>query len=101
MEELLNQQQNIRFSGDCASHQNGAAESGIKTVVTMEKRILMHADIICPECTLSTDLWSMAMDYYVWIYNRIPDMQSGLSAIEIWLRSRFEPVSETLRNFYV
>ena len=25
-------------------------------------------------------------------------MQSGLSAIEIWSRSRFEPVSETLRN---
>ena len=38
------------------------------------------------------------MDYAVWVYNRTPDMQSGLSAIEIWSRSRFEPVSETLRN---
>ena len=28
-------------------------------------------------------------------------MQSGLSAIEIWSRSRFEPVSETLSNCYV
>ena len=28
-------------------------------------------------------------------------MQSGLSAIEIWLRSRFEPVSETLSNCHV
>ena len=28
-------------------------------------------------------------------------MQSGLSAIEIWSRSRFEPVSETLSNFHV
>ena len=28
-------------------------------------------------------------------------MQSGLSAIEIWSRSRFEPVSETLRNYHV
>ena len=43
----------------------------------------------------------MAMDYAVWVYNRTPDMQSGLSAIEIWSRSMFEPVSETLSNFHV
>ena len=47
---------------------------------------------------MSTDLWTMAMDYAVWVYNRTPDMQSGLSAIEIWSSSRFEPVSETLSN---
>ena len=41
------------------------------------------------------------MDYAVWVYNQIPDMQSGLSDIEIWSRSRFEPVSETLSNFHV
>ena len=41
------------------------------------------------------------MDYAVWVYNRTPDMQSGLSAIEIWSRSRFEPVSETLSNCHV
>ena len=28
-------------------------------------------------------------------------MQSGLSAIEMWSRSRFEPVSETISNFHV
>ena len=28
-------------------------------------------------------------------------MKSGLSAIEIWPRSIFEPVSETLRNCHV
>ena len=60
--------------------------------------MLMHAAIRCPEDTLSTDLWTMAMDYSVWVYNRTLDMQSGLSAIEIWSRSRFEPVSETLSN---
>ena len=43
----------------------------------------------------------MVMDYSVWVYNQTPDMQSGLSAIEIWSRSRFEPVSETLSNFHV
>ena len=32
---LLKKKQNIRFSGAGASHQNGAAERAIKTVVTM------------------------------------------------------------------
>ena len=35
MEELMENQQNIRFIGAGASHQNGAAECTIKTVVTM------------------------------------------------------------------
>ena len=60
----------------------------------------MYAALRYPEDILSTYLWPMAMDYAVWVYNRTPDMQSGLSAIEIWSRSRFEPVSETLRNFH-
>ena len=40
------------------------------------------------------------MDYSVYVYNQIPDIQSVLSAIGIWSRSRFDPVSETFSNFY-
>ena len=98
MEELLKKHQKISFSGAGASHQNGTAERSIKTVFTMSRTMLMHAELRCPEYTLCTDLWPMAMDYAVWVYNWIPDMQSGLSAIEIWSRSRFEPVSEKLSN---
>ena len=67
----------------------------------MARTMLMHAALRCPEYTLSTDIWPKSMDYSVWVYDRTPDMQSGLSAIEIWSRSRFEPVSETLSNFHV
>ena len=80
-EELFKKQQKLRISRAGASHQNGAAEPAIKTVVTMERTMLMHAALRCPEDTLSTDLCPMAMDYAVWVYNRTPDMQSGLSAI--------------------
>ena len=93
MEELLKKQKKIRFSGAGASYQNGAAERAIKTVFTMSRTILMHAALRCPEDTFSTDLCPMEMDYSVWVYNWTPYMQSGLSAIEIWSRSRFEPVS--------
>ena len=36
-----------------------------------------------------------------WYKIRPPDMQSVLSAIRIWSRTRFEPVSENLSNFHV
>ena len=58
--------------------------------------MLMHASLRFPDGTLSTCLWPLVMDYAVWVYNRIPYMQSELSAIEIWSSSSFDPVSETL-----
>ena len=39
MEDLFKNQQNIRFSGVGASHQNGEEERAIKTVVTMKRNI--------------------------------------------------------------
>ena len=101
MEELLKKQQKIRFSGTGISHQNGEVERAINTLFTTERTMLMYSALICPEATFSTDLWPMEMDYDVWVYNRIPDMQSILSAIEIRSRSRFDPVSETLSNCHV
>ena len=48
MEEVLKKQQKIRFSEAGASHQNGAAERVIKTVVIMARTILMNAALRCP-----------------------------------------------------
>ncbi|KAL7447597.1 hypothetical protein ACHAXS_000001, partial [Conticribra weissflogii] len=31
-----------------------------------------------------THLWPLAMEYAVWIYNRLPKVASGLSPLEIW-----------------
>ena len=76
MEELLKKQKKIRFSGEIASHQNGAAERAIKTVVTVETTMLMHAAIRYPDEIFFTDIWPTAMDYAVWVYNWIPDIQS-------------------------
>ena len=55
MEELLKNQQKIRFSGSIASHQNGAAERTTKTMVIMASDILMQAWMICHKYTLSID----------------------------------------------
>ena len=61
----------------------------------------MHDVLRCPEEKLSTDIWPMEMYYSVWFYNNIPGMQYGLSAIEIWSRSKLDTVSENLSNFHV
>ena len=63
--------------------------------------MLIHAALRCTEDKFSADLWPMEMYYAVWFYNRVPNMNSVLSAIEICPRSRFEPVSETLGRFHV
>ena len=93
MEDMLKKQITKGLSEDYASLQSVAAEHSIKTMVTTARILLMHAVIRCTEGTLSTNIWSMKMDYAVWVHNVFPDMQSGLSAIEICSRSRFDPVS--------
>ena len=84
MEELLKKQKKIRFIGTGTSHQNWASESTVKVVVTMKRTTLVHATLRCTEETMSNDICAMAMDYAVWVYNRIPDIKSGSSAIAIW-----------------
>ena len=72
----MKKQQQTRLSGAGPSHKNRAAERSIKTVVTMARPMSMHSALRFLEDTLTTDIWPMAMDYAVWVYNLIPDMQS-------------------------
>ena len=63
MEELLKNQQKIRFSGAGASHQNGESYLAINTVVNIESAILIQSWMICHKDTLSIDFgqrkWTM------------------------------------------
>ena len=56
MEDLLKKQQQLRFSGAGASHQNGVgSRARFNTVVNMSSAILMQAWMICHKDTLSID----------------------------------------------
>ena len=96
MHQLISSNQQIRFSGVGAAHQNGVAERSIRTVVDMARTMMIHAAMRSPQGTISADLWPMAMDHAVWIYNRIPRMDTGLSTRELWTRSTFLPTKEIL-----
>ena len=101
MQEILKKHQKIRFSMVFASHQNGEAENYINTVLTMYISMIIYNMMRCTKEKFSTDICKMSMGYDLFIYNNNPTTQSGLYYNYIWLRSRFEPVSETLSNFHV
>ena len=83
----------MMFSEVVTSHQNGAAENSIKTLVTMTRTMFMNSVLRCPKKTFSTDLWTIIMEYYVCVYNIIPDIKSGIPDIEILSISRSDTVS--------
>ena len=98
MAELLNKKQSISFCGVGAHHQNGLAERAIGIIVRMARTMMLHAAIHSPEDVDVSDLWPMAMDYAVWLYNRIPQQDTGYAPIELWTRSTFVPIADVLSN---
>jgi hypothetical protein len=48
--------------------------------------------------SIKPEHWTRAMDYAVWIYNRIPHMDTGISPLEMWSRSCYQSTSEVLVN---
>ena len=78
---ILKKQKKISFSGSEASYQNGSLERAINTMVTISNIVLKHVSLICFEEIFYTDLCPMEIYYDVWVYNLIPEIQYGLSAI--------------------
>ena len=81
--DLNKKGQTIDFSAVGAHHQNGAAERAIRTVSDLARANLLHARLYWPDTT-ELDLWPMAVDYAVYIYNNTPRIDSNLAPIEVW-----------------
>ena len=79
--------QSIQFCGVGAHHHNGVAERGIRTVSTSARAIMIHALIHWPE-HVSMDLWPFAIKYAVYLWNRMPRKQSGLSPLEVFFDTK-------------
>ncbi|KAL7484243.1 hypothetical protein ACHAW6_009892 [Cyclotella cf. meneghiniana] len=82
------QNQDLDFSAPGAKHQNGVAERAIGTLSHMACANLIHLMIHWPQhCDIN--LWALAMDYAVWVYNRTPRRSlGGLTPKEFWSGSR-------------
>lgn len=69
--DLADHKQTIQFSGVGAHHQNGIAEQAIRTISESARAMLLHLAIHWLE-EVTLDLWPMAMDYAIYLWNRMP-----------------------------
>ena len=60
--------------------------------------MLLHAAIHWPEET-TLDLWPMAMDYTIYLWNHIPRKDSGIAPLELFCKSKID--NNVLRNAHV
>ena len=77
------QQQEFSFSGVGAHHQNGVAERNIKTVAQWACANMLHLALHWP-AQANISFWPQAIEYSVWVFNRMPNTESGISPNKIW-----------------
>jgi hypothetical protein len=81
--DLAKLKETIQFSGNGGHHHNGIAERVIHTISTCNRAMIIHAMIHNPK-EVSLDLWLFAVDYAVYIWNKMPKQDGGLSPEEIF-----------------
>jgi len=81
------QNQKYNFGAVGAKHQNGIAERNIKTVAQWARANMLHLATLWPQYA-HAKYWPQAIDYAVWVFNRLPNMESGISPNEIWFSAR-------------
>ena len=81
-QELELSGQTMTFSGVGAHHQNGIAERAIQIVVEIARSMMQHASLHWPG-EFDEELWPLALDYAVWLWNNTPIQGCGLSPAEL------------------
>jgi hypothetical protein len=77
------QQQEFSFSGVGAHHHNGVAKRNIKTVAQWAWANMFHLALHWPaQATIS--FWPQAIKYLVWVFNRMPNTETGISLNKMW-----------------
>ena len=94
-DDLEKQKQTIQFCGVGAHHHNGIAERAIRTVTTCARTMLIHA-ILHNHKEVSLDLWPFAMDYAVYLWNKMPKKDGSNSPEEIFysIKSDYSAIRE-------
>ena len=82
--------QTMDFCGVGAHHQNGVAERAIRTVSESARTMMLHAAIHWSGA-VDINLWPMAAEYAVHVYNLLPNIQSNTAPLELITGSRLSP----------
>ena len=54
----------------------------------MARTLMLHAAMRTPGDFITAELWPMAIDHVVWMYNNVPNQKFGLSAQDLWSGSK-------------
>ena len=77
------------FAGAGAHHHNGTAERAIQTIMNVSRTMMLHAAIHWPDVADAT-LWPMAVQHAVFLYNHVPDPDTGIAPADLFTRTRWE-----------
>jgi hypothetical protein len=79
----------MSYSGVGAHHQNGVAERSIQTITSWARAMMLHSIIHWPgEARL--ELWPMAMDQAIYLWNNSPKRGSRMAPTEVFTGMKFE-----------
>jgi hypothetical protein len=73
-------------------HQNGVTERNIKTVAQWAWANILHFAHHWP-AKANVRFWPQAIEYAIWVFNRMPNFTNGLSPNEVWSSCR-APIEE-------
>jgi hypothetical protein len=77
------------FLGVGAQHQNSKAERAIKTIMYMARTFLVHSSLHWTDMGADAiSLWPFAVKHAVWLYNRVPNFESGLTPMELLTKQK-------------
>ncbi|MEC7382187.1 MAG: hypothetical protein VYE16_04180, partial [Cyanobacteriota bacterium] len=80
--------QHQRLSGPGSHHQNGKAERAIRTIITAARTMMLHCACHWP-AVADAQVWPLAVAYAVWLYNHLPNRETGQSPIDLWTHTHF------------
>ena len=82
--DCTDKMQSQSFSGVGAQHQNSKAERAIQTIMYMARTFMVHSSLHWTDMGADDiSLWPFAVKHAVWVYNRVPNRESGLTPLEL------------------
>jgi len=83
-QDCLDKRQSQSFSGVSAQHQNSKAERAIQTIMYMARTFMVHSSLHWTDVGADDiSLWPFAVKHDVWLFNRVPNRESGLTPLEL------------------
>ena len=88
-QECAEKMQSQSFSGVGAQHQNSKAERAIQTIMYMARTFLVYSSLHWTEMgSDNISLWPFAVKHAVWLYNHVPNYESGLTLLELLTKQK-------------